>query len=168
MMRKKWMKVALCLSLSGFLASPVLQIDDHDYGQMTAQAKNKLIEPTSQTHCALCNMIVYRKNQSMGAFTGQAFTKNGKRLFFDDAGCMIVYELKYKKSLTKYVRDYNTKKWVNIKKATIVKANVTTPMHYGYAYFATKKSAQKYVKSHKGAKISSYKALKKDAQKRPR
>lgn len=158
-MMKKIVAMLVSMSLA-FTAMAVV------HPQTEVEAKTKLVEPTNKSHCALCNMVVYRKNHAMGAYSAQAFTKKGKRLFFDDAGCMIIYESKRKETLKKYIRDYSTKKWLSVNKAYYVKGNMTTPMDYGYAYFSTKKAAKNYVKSHKGAKLSSYAALKKTAKKR--
>lgn len=70
-------------------------------------------EPANKTVCAFCNMEVYQKDHEMGVFTGQAVTKEGETLFFDDSGCILNYERKAEEKLAKrWVRDYVTSEWI--------------------------------------------------------
>lgn len=112
-----------------------------------------LKEPAKDEVCAFCNMTVYQKSDEMGAFTAQAVDKDGKNLFFDDAGCMLNYERKHDVTLDKYVRNYDDKSWMKLDDAVVVKGDIKTPMHYGFAYFKDDASAKAFTDKHKGAKI---------------
>lgn len=117
------------------------------------EVNTKLQEPKEDTKCAACNMKVYEANHEMGAFSTQAIKKDGSTVFFDDVGCMLNTERKEKVKYDKYVRDYNSKKWLKLDDAIIVKADIKTPMNYGYAYFKDQKSADAFIKENDGAKI---------------
>ena len=72
------------------------------------------------------------------------------------------------KNITKkWVRDYETSEWVEADKAVVVKADVTTPMKYGYIFFASNESANKYIKENKtNGVISDWTAIDTEAAKR--
>lgn len=127
---------------------------------------HKLQEPTKKTTCTHCNMKVYRVNDTLGAYAAQATDKHGKNLFFDDVGCMFSYQFKHDTVVTKYVRDYQSKKWMRLSKAIIVKSDEKTPMGYGYTFFNNQQDAKRFIKKAKNAKMSSIHAIKKDAKKR--
>lgn len=112
-----------------------------------------LKEPAKDEVCAFCNMTVYQKSDELGAFTAQAVDKDGKNLFFDDAGCMLNYERKHDVTLDKYVRNYDDKSWMKLDDAVVVKGDIKTPMSYGFAYFKNDESAKTFVDENKGAKI---------------
>lgn len=107
-----------------------------------------LKEPEEDTTCAYCDMTVYMRDHELGMFSTQAITKDGENLFFDDAGCMLNYERMENLDYDQFVRDYNTLDWVKAEDAVLVKANVKTPMNYGYLFFKDEASAQVYVDSH--------------------
>jgi copper chaperone NosL len=112
-------------------------------------AKAAMAEPDENTVCAFCNMKVYPKNHELGKFTAKLVKENGEVLFFDDAGCLLNYERdQSQKAIKKYVRDYNSFDWVEAEKATVVKADIKTPMNYGYAFFAKKEDAEAFVNNH--------------------
>lgn len=125
----------------------------------TAAKDDRLKEPTKETKCAYCNMEVYDATHEMGAFTAQGIKADGTNAFFDDVGCILNQERLDGKTMEKFVRDYNTKNWVALEKATIVKSDVKTPMNYGFAFFEDKESAEKFVKEHSGATISDVAAI---------
>jgi len=103
-------------------------------------------EPTEDTVCAFCNMVVYEKDHEMGVFSAQGVTKDGEYVFFDDSGCMLNYERQQEEKLAKkWVRDYVTSNWVEADKAVVVKADITTPMKYGYAFFETEGAADGFI-----------------------
>lgn len=107
-------------------------------------------EPTLDTHCAFCKMEVYPKTHGMGKYTAQMVPPDGKHLFFDDIGCM----LNDKRNLTSepqkmWVRDHGTLEWMEWDKASVVSADIQTPMHYGFAFFKNKETADKFVESNK-------------------
>lgn len=125
--------------------------------EQTTKASNavdkRLKEPTKDTTCSFCNMKVYEAKNEMGAFTAQAIKKDGSTIFFDDIGCMLNQERKDKVTYEKFVRDYNSKDWIKLADAIIVKADIKTPMNYGYAFFKDQKSADAFIKANKGAKV---------------
>lgn len=118
-----------------------------------APVDNRLKEPAKDEKCAFCNMKVYQKNNKLGAFTAQAIDDKGKNLFFDDAGCMLNYEREHNVTLEKFVRDYDSKEWIHLEDAAVVAGDIKTPMNYGFAYFAQKADAQKFIDKHEGAKL---------------
>jgi copper chaperone NosL len=108
--------------------------------------------------CDICNMAV-KDNQ----FSTEIFLDNGKSMVFDDMGCMDkwVKKNKDKKISIAYVRDYNSKKWIDSKKATYVyDKSIRTAMAYNVIAFIDKKDAQKFIADHKG-KLLSYDELQK-------
>lgn len=103
-------------------------------------------EPTADTVCASCNMVVYPKDHEMGMFTAQGVTEDGENIFFDDIGCVLNYERKFEKKLDiQWVRDYETLAWTELDAATPVKTDLKTPMKWGYAFFDSKEKATKFV-----------------------
>lgn len=105
-------------------------------------------EPTEHDMCAFCNMKAYTKDEDMGQFTVQAVTADGKHLFFDDSGCILNMTRKDEtvKYEAKWVRDYDTKEWIDADKAVVVKSDVATPMKYGYSFFKDEAAADKFIK----------------------
>ncbi|MFC3886275.1 nitrous oxide reductase accessory protein NosL [Bacillus songklensis] len=98
--------------------------------------------------CAICNMSVM-DNQ----FATEVVLENGKALKFDDIGCMYNWmaENKDEKLLAKFVRDYDTKEWVELEKATFVHdKSIKTPMAYNVVSFSDKKEAEQYISEHQG------------------
>ncbi|MEL3971718.1 nitrous oxide reductase accessory protein NosL [Rossellomorea oryzaecorticis] len=109
-------------------------------------ADGKLAEPGDDTVCAYCNMKVHTSDSDFGVFSAQAVKEDGSNVFFDDIGCMLnqerVDETVYAE---KYVRDYETEEWIPLDDAHIVKAEIKTPMNYGYAFFAKKEEAEAFI-----------------------
>ncbi|KFN02997.1 hypothetical protein D0U04_24065 [Bacillus clarus] len=106
--------------------------------------------------CDVCNMAVM-DNQ----FATEVILENGKALKFDDIGCMYKWmaEHKNEKTKEKFVRDYDTKDWVSVEKATYVyDKTIKTPMAYNVISFKDKKDAESFVSKHTG-KVLSYKEL---------
>ncbi|MEH7884104.1 nitrous oxide reductase accessory protein NosL [Bacillus sp. JJ1609] len=103
-------------------------------------------EPGEDDVCAFCNMKVYPENDPMGVFTAQAKTADGKYVFFDDSGCLLNSprrdDVEYDE---KWVRDYVTSEWIDADTAIPVKADIKTPMKYGYAFFKDQASAEKFI-----------------------
>ncbi|ESU32303.1 hypothetical protein G3A_12630 [Bacillus sp. 17376] len=103
-------------------------------------------EPGADDVCAFCNMKVYEEADPMGVFTAQAKTKDGEYVFFDDSGCLLNItrrdDVEFEE---KWVRDYITSEWVEADSATPVKADLKTPMKYGYAFFKDSESAEKFI-----------------------
>ena len=103
-------------------------------------------DPGADDVCAFCNMKVYAEADPMGVFTAQAKTKDGKYVFFDDSGCLLKSprrdEVEFEE---KWVRDYITAEWIDADSAIPVKADLKTPMKYGYAFFKDNESAEKFI-----------------------
>lgn len=104
-----------------------------------------LEEPTEESTCAYCQMNVYVKGEDLGIFSAQGRTAEGENLFFDDVGCMLNQERMDGIVLEKYVRDYNTEGWMLLEESVVVKAEIKTPMNYGYAFFKDEESAQVFI-----------------------
>lgn len=105
-----------------------------------------MAEPTAESMCEYCNMVVYTKEDPMGVFSAQGINEAGESLFFDDIGCMLNQEKVDETTYEKYVRDYYTAEWVKLEEALIVKAEIETPMHYGFAFFKDQASADAFIK----------------------
>ncbi|MFX3623670.1 MAG: nitrous oxide reductase accessory protein NosL [Ectobacillus sp.] len=98
--------------------------------------------------CAVCNMAVM-DNQ----FATEVILENGKALKFDDIGCMYTWmdENKDEKTKAKFVRDYNTKEWIELEKASFVyDKSINTPMAYNVISFKNKQDAEAFTKEHTG------------------
>lgn len=103
-------------------------------------------EPGEDDVCAFCNMKVYPEADPMGVFTAQAKTKDGEYVFFDDSGCLLNSPRRDNAEYEeKWVRDYVTSEWINAETAVPVKADLKTPMKYGYAFFKDTESAEKFI-----------------------
>ena len=113
--------------------------NDHDHGDGPH-------EPGADDVCAFCNMKVYDEADPMGVFTAQAKTKDGEYVFFDDSGCLLNIarrdDVEFEE---KWVREYITSEWIDADSATPVKADLKTPMKYGYAFFKDPESAEKFI-----------------------
>jgi len=104
------------------------------------------IEPDHDEVCAFCNMKIYGSGDVMGAFTAQAITAEGERVFFDDSGCLLNAERQAEKKFNQsWVRDLETMEWKLDDEVIIVKADIQTPMKYGYAFFGNQQAANQYI-----------------------
>lgn len=107
--------------------------------------------------CAICNMQV-KNNQ----FDSEIILENGKSIVFDDIGCMYKWmkENSDKKIANSYVKDYQTKKWIELEKASFVYDKpIRTPMAYNVLSFTNKKDAQTFIDKN-GGKLLTYADLK--------
>lgn len=103
-------------------------------------------EPDHDQVCAFCNMKIFGSSDPLGAFTAQAITADGERVFFDDSGCLLNAERQEEQKFAQsWVRDLNTMDWTSDEDVTIVKADIQTPMKYGYAFFSDSEAAEQYV-----------------------
>lgn len=119
----------------------------------TNAVEDHLHEPTKDTVCEFCNMKVYEMDHEMGAFSAQGIKEDGTGIFFDDVGCMLNQERKDGLELEKFVRDNNSKDWLKLEDAVIVKADIKTPMNYGYAYFKDQESADIFIAGNDSSKV---------------
>lgn len=145
------------------------QAEQKTENQVEKTTDVKPIESTEHDTCVFCNMKVYGSEHEMGVFTAQAIDANGKNVFFDDSGCLLNAERKNgEKYKIKWVRDYQTKEWIDANTAVLVKANIQTPMKYGYAFFKDEASADQFIKENSVANAvkSSWQDLDEEANKR--
>ena len=113
-------------------------------------------EPGHNEECAFCNMEVYGHDHTMGAFTAQAITQSGERVFFDDSGCLLNYERKTEEEyLASWVRDYATNEWIEADQAVAVQSDIATPMKYGYAFFSDDSQAETFISENEALNPSS-------------
>lgn len=95
-----------------------------------------------QDICEGCKMIISERD-----FSAQYILSGGKVKKFDDIGCMIHYiaeeEPERDKVFAIYVRDYNSKQWINSNDAHYVwSKNIKTPMGHGVVALKNKESAK--------------------------
>jgi copper chaperone NosL len=132
----------------------------------TSVADSRLQEPKEGTMCEMCNMKVYLKDEEMGEFSTQAIKEDGTIAFYDDIGCLVNAEVANNEKNEKFVRDFNTKDWVKVDDATIVKTDLKSPMNWGYVYFNDKADADKYIADNPTAHVEELQKIKDDALER--
>ena len=132
----------------------------------TSVADSRLQEPKEDTMCEMCNMKVYMKDEEMGEFSTQAIKEDGTVTFYDDIGCLVNAEVANNEKNEKFVRDFNTKDWVKVDDATIVKTDLKSPMNWGYVYFNDKADADKYIADNPTAHVEELQKIKDDALER--
>ena len=99
--------------------------------------------------CSFCRMAF-----SDPAFASEIITDRGEALKFDDIGCMERYTQMAKETAIAaiFVKDFETKEWIQIGKSTIVTTNLATPMGSGKIAFADSMRANAYLQEHRGVK----------------
>ncbi|MBS4192177.1 nitrous oxide reductase accessory protein NosL [Bacillus sp. FJAT-49705] len=145
------------------------KVDTENINEETTAQTASSIEPTEEHKCAFCDMKIYLKDETMGVFTAQALNSKGENLFFDDSGCLLNYERKTGEKLDeKWVRDYLSADWIDAEKAIPVHSDMQTPMKYGYAFFETQDSADKFTseKTDMEATLSSWEEIDKVSNER--
>jgi copper chaperone NosL len=103
--------------------------------------------------CQTCRMLITDQR-----FAAECVMKKGRAKKFDDPICLIRYfDLAKTLGLAKredvrayYVKDYDTKEWVDAKEAHYVKANVVTVMGYGVVSFEKRERAVQFAEEYKG------------------
>lgn len=130
-------------------------------GVLALSACGKKYEPVAIQEdvdvCAICNMQV-----KDNAYATQIITKDGKSYKFDDIGCMNEWK---KRNGTDnigmdYVRDYNSKDWIEFSKASYVyDESLRTPMAYGVISFKNADSAKAFVAEQGAGKVLSAEEL---------
>lgn len=94
--------------------------------------------------CEVCQMLIQDDQNAT-----EIILTDGKPLKFDDIGDMYVWLKKNGSGAVgaKFVRDYNSKEWVELEKATFVydKSN-KTPMAFGVYSFKNEQDADKFIK----------------------
>lgn len=103
--------------------------------------------------CETCRMPI-----SDQRFASECLMKRGRVKKFDDSICMVRYFDMAKTLGTAarddvrayFVKDYDTKEWLDAQKAHFVKANVTTVMGYGMLVFKERERALQFAEQHQG------------------
>ncbi|MBK7581537.1 MAG: hypothetical protein IPI67_15170 [Myxococcales bacterium] len=97
------------------------------FALLACEATNEPADPIwGKQPCGSCAMLV-----SDPAHAAQLVTSDGKRVFFDDPGCMAAYLQERGVTATKmWVRD-TSGKWLDAKSARF-SASGKTPMDYGF------------------------------------
>jgi len=134
--------------------------------QVASLVDTRLQEPKEDTMCEMCNMKVYMKDEDMGEFSTQAIKEDGTVTFYDDIGCLVNAEVANNEKNEKFVRDFNTKDWVKVDDATIVKTDLKSPMNWGYVYFKDKADADKFIADNPTAHVEELQKIKDDALER--
>jgi len=106
--------------------------------------------------CQTCRMLITDQR-----FAAECVMKKGRAKKFDDPICMIRYfDMAKTLGIAKredvrayFVKDYDTKKWMDAKAAHFVKANVVTVMGYGVVSFKTKERALQFAEEYKGTPL---------------
>lgn len=102
--------------------------------------------------CVRCEMAI--KEVDFGV---QLVTKDGQNLKFDDLGCMYkwIQENNAADNVSAmFVKDYNTKEWINTADAVMVyNEEFKTPMGFGVYAFKDQESAQAFIDQNGGEVI---------------
>lgn len=103
--------------------------------------------------CETCRMLITDQR-----FASECIMKKGRAKKFDDVICMIRYfDMAATLGIAKrgdvrayFVKDYDSKEWVEAAKAYFVKANVVTVMGYGVVAFKNGDRATQFAKDFSG------------------
>lgn len=103
--------------------------------------------------CQTCRMLIIDQR-----FAAECVMKKGRAKKFDDPICMIrFFDMAKTLGIAKregvkayFVKDYDTKEWIDARKAHFVKANVVTVMGYGVVSFKTKARAVQFAEEYNG------------------
>ncbi|TCI20760.1 nitrous oxide reductase accessory protein NosL [Exiguobacterium sp. SL-9] len=102
-----------------------------------------------ETECEVCNMKIMDEQ-----FAAEAIMDNGKGYAFDDIGCLMrdwYPEQTEEDIAAMYVKDYNTKEWVDLEEGAFVYDKMSkTPMAYNIVSFAKAADAEAYVDENGG------------------
>ncbi|WP_321284021.1 nitrous oxide reductase accessory protein NosL [Exiguobacterium profundum] len=102
-----------------------------------------------ETECEVCKMKIMDKQ-----FAAEAIMENEKGYAFDDIGCLMrdwYPEQKEEDIAAMYVKDFNTKDWVELDEAMFVYDKESkTPMAYNILSFAKEADAEAYIEENGG------------------
>lgn len=100
--------------------------------------------------CAECHMII-----SEARFAAAYRDRNGDPFVFDDIGDLVQHATKANvlDSMTAWVHDYNTEKWIDAKPAWYVRSSIQTPMGHGIVAFSKEAAAEKFAAEHDGTVV---------------
>jgi copper chaperone NosL len=115
--------------------------------------ENKPVAINEETDkCEICHMAV-KDNQ----FSTEIVLENGKAIVFDDIGCMYSWmeENKDQQIASSFVKDYQTKEWIDPEKASFVYDKpIKTPMAYNVIAFSDKKNAESFINKNGGTLLT--------------
>ncbi len=118
-------------------------------GIVAAGCGSKQFQPVDifpEDMCAYCRMAI-----SDQRFAAEIITDEKEAFKFDDIGCLEEF-FKTKpptlKVATVFYKDYPTKAWLPVERATVVETGVTTPMGSGMVAFADSSAARKFRQEH--------------------
>ncbi|MCV9901050.1 nitrous oxide reductase accessory protein NosL [Exiguobacterium sp. N5] len=102
-----------------------------------------------ETECEVCKMKIMDKQ-----FAAEAIMENEKGYAFDDIGCLMrdwYPEQKEEDIAAMYVKDFNTREWVELDEAMFVYDKESkTPMAYNILSFAKEADAEAYIEENGG------------------
>ena len=108
-----------------------------------------------QDICERCKMII-----SEEIFSSQIIHHDGTVNNFDDIGGMLVYIMDNQINTENkkiYVKDYQSKKWINSKEAIFLSLeDINTPMNFGLVAVSNKQAALDLISNHPGIITGSY------------
>lgn len=107
--------------------------------------------------CETCRMLI-----SDPKFAAECVMKKGRVKKFDDVICMVRHfdSAKTPEAATGddirayFIKDYDTKEWLDAKKANFVKANVVTPMGSGTVAFGERERAVRFAQQYQAKLLS--------------
>ena len=151
--------------------TPQVEVEESDstivkQEEVASLVDPRLQEPTEDAICEMCNMKVYTKEHELGVFSAQAIKADGSIAFYDDIGCLLNAEVANNEENDKYVRDYNTLEWALVDDVTIVKAEIKSPMNWGYIDFVQQEDAEQYIAENPTAHVEELQTIKDAALKR--
>ncbi len=105
--------------------------------------------------CDECSMII-----NEARFAASYVTTEGEVRRFDDIGDMLVYDLRHNEEVHRYwVHDFHSEEWLDASEASFVMgSDLTTPMAWGVAAFATQEEAEAFAAAN-GGMVSTLVAL---------
>ena len=103
------------------------------------------VEVYPEDMCTHCRMAI-----SDQRFGGELITAGGEVYKFDDIGCLESFrkERPDVAPAAVYVRDYESKSWLGVARATIVRTGVATPMGSGMVAFPDSSKARAFAAGH--------------------
>jgi copper chaperone NosL len=110
-----------------------------------------------QTECADCGMAVSDERYAAAMIVATPDGEETPRVF-DDIGCMLEYQRGHKdeKVLASYVKDFNTRQWLDADKASYARdASVHSPMGYGIVAAASLPQAESAANGAKAMDLAS-------------
>ena len=106
-----------------------------------SSSEAKPIDIFSEDNCSNCRMQI--SNQE---FASEIITQNGDVFKFDDIGCLENFRKTHSEIVTAkiFMKDYESKNWINFEQSTIVQTGISTPMGSGKVAFAKAEKAKEF------------------------